>query len=46
MNPQLIQNAVKVVVTATVAAAFAAAAKKYGPKFIEIIGEVMKKKKG
>lgn len=45
MNPQLIQNAVKDVVTATVAAA-ATAAKKYGPKFIEIIGEVMKKKKG
>lgn len=45
MNPQLIQNAVKVAVTATVAAA-ATAAKKYGPKFIEIIGEVMKKKKG
>lgn len=42
MNPQLIQNAVKLVVTAT----FAAAAKKYGSKFIEIIGEVMKKKKG
>ena len=45
MNPQLIQNVVKVVVTATTVAA-AAAAKKYGPKFIEIIGEVMKKKKG
>lgn len=45
MNPQLIQNAVKVVVTATVAAAVTAA-KKYGPKFIEIMGEVMKKKKG
>ena len=45
MNPKLIQNAVNIFVTATVAAA-ATAAKKYGPKFIEIIGEVMKKKKG
>jgi hypothetical protein len=40
MNPQLIQNAVKVVVTATVAAAV-----KYGPKIIMTIGEVMKRKK-
>lgn len=45
MNPQYIQNAVKVFMAATVAAA-ATAAKKYGPKFLEIIGGVMKKKKG
>lgn len=45
MNPQLIQNTVKVVVIAAAAAA-ATAAKKYGPTLIKIIREVMKKKKG
>ena len=45
MNPQLIQNTVKVVVTAAAAVA-TTAAKKYGPRLVEIIREVMKKKKG
>ena len=40
MNPQLIQNTVKVVVAATFASA-ATVEKKYGPPIIKKIGEVM-----